>query len=79
LQLLCSILFSGADWVAVIAEALMHAMVSQPVAQPVWCLLLLVLQVAKQQGEYLAEVLKRGSFDQQAGVLQPSEKQEPFK
>jgi NADH dehydrogenase FAD-containing subunit len=42
-------------------------------------LLLLLAQVAKQQGEYLAEVLRRGSFDQQAGVLQPSEKQEPFK
>uniref|UniRef100_A0A383VLR6 NADH:ubiquinone reductase (non-electrogenic) n=1 Tax=Tetradesmus obliquus TaxID=3088 RepID=A0A383VLR6_TETOB len=36
-------------------------------------------QVAKQQGEYLAEVLKRGSFDQQAKVLQPNEKQAPFK
>ncbi|KAF6266031.1 hypothetical protein COO60DRAFT_1633095 [Scenedesmus sp. NREL 46B-D3] len=36
-------------------------------------------QVAKQQGEYLAEVLRHGSFDQQAGVLQPSHKQAPFK
>lgn len=42
-------------------------------------LLLSLLQVAKQQGEYLAEVLKRGSFDQQAKVLQPNEKQAPFK
>eukprot|EP00882_Tetradesmus_deserticola_P003879 GHRQ01004103.1.p1 GENE.GHRQ01004103.1~~GHRQ01004103.1.p1 ORF type:complete len:615 (+),score=301.43 GHRQ01004103.1:630-2474(+) len=36
-------------------------------------------QVAKQQGEYLAEVLRHGSFDEESGVLRPSRKQAPFK
>lgn len=43
------------------------------------CCDFVLLQVAKQQGEYLAEVLTRGSFNQQAKVLQPDEKQAPFK
>lgn len=36
-------------------------------------------QVAKQQGEYMAEVLKRGKFDQEQGLLEVADRQEPFK
>jgi hypothetical protein len=38
-----------------------------------------VLQVAKQEGEYLAAVLQNGQFDQQENTFKLPEKTEPFK
>lgn len=37
------------------------------------------MQVAKQQGEYMAELLKHGKFDVDRGLLDMSDKQTPFK
>lgn len=38
-----------------------------------------MLQVAKQEGEYLASVLQNGQFDQKENTFKLPEKAEPFK
>lgn len=38
-----------------------------------------MLQVAKQEGEYLAGVLVNGQWDQQENALKLTDKEQPFK